>query len=85
MSLLMMPLGSHREARFAANASAASISLPLMMSFARWLPPIALTGRNQFLSKKLLKGDGCWTTRKVVLGWLLDTVRQTIELPSASP
>jgi hypothetical protein len=31
--------------------------------------------------KKLLKGDGCWTTRKVVLGWLIDTVRHTVELP----
>ena len=31
--------------------------------------------------KKLLKGDGSWTTRKVLLGWLVDTIRQTIELP----
>ena len=31
--------------------------------------------------KKLLKGDGCWTTRKVILGWLIDTVQQTIALP----
>ena len=30
--------------------------------------------------KKLLKGDGSWATRKVILGWILDTVRQTIEL-----
>lgn len=32
-------------------------------------------------TKKLEKGDAAWTTRKVVLGWLLDTVRRTIELP----
>jgi len=31
--------------------------------------------------KKLLKGDGTWTTRKVVLGWLIDTTRMTIQLP----
>lgn len=31
--------------------------------------------------KKLKKGDGSWTTRKVVLGWLIDTVEKTISLP----
>ena len=31
--------------------------------------------------KKLLKGDATWDTRKVILGWLIDTVRGTIELP----
>jgi hypothetical protein len=31
--------------------------------------------------KKLLKGDGCWGTSKVILGWLIDTVNQTLELP----
>ena len=31
--------------------------------------------------KKLQKGDGSWSTRKVILGWVLDTVRQTLELP----
>ena len=31
--------------------------------------------------KKLLKGDAHLSTRKVVLGWLIDTVRQTLELP----
>jgi hypothetical protein len=31
--------------------------------------------------KKLLKGDGCWSTSKVLLGWLIDTVKQTLELP----
>jgi hypothetical protein len=31
--------------------------------------------------KKLLKGDACWSTLKTVLGWLIDTVRGTIELP----
>ena len=31
--------------------------------------------------KKLLKGDGYWATRHIILGWLIDTVRMTIELP----
>jgi hypothetical protein len=31
--------------------------------------------------KKMLKGDACWATLKIVLGWLIDTVRGTIELP----
>jgi hypothetical protein len=31
--------------------------------------------------KKLGKGDAAWTTRKVVLGWIIDTVQMTIELP----
>ena len=32
--------------------------------------------------KKLLKGDCSWSTMKVVLGWLIDTVNQTIHLPA---
>jgi hypothetical protein len=31
--------------------------------------------------KKLLKGDATWTTKKVILGWLVDTLHRTIELP----
>jgi hypothetical protein len=31
--------------------------------------------------KKLAQGDACWSTQKVVLGWLIDTTRRTIELP----
>ena len=30
---------------------------------------------------KLNKGDALWTTRKIVLGWVIDTHTQTIELP----
>ena len=33
-------------------------------------------------SQKLLKGDGSWCTRKEILGWIIDTIRQTLELPS---
>ena len=31
---------------------------------------------------KLKKGDGYYSTRKVVLGWLIDTLARTIELPT---
>jgi hypothetical protein len=31
--------------------------------------------------KKMLKGDACWDTTKVMLGWLIDTVNKTITLP----
>jgi hypothetical protein len=32
--------------------------------------------------KKLLKGDATWATRKAILGWVLETVEKTLELPS---
>ena len=32
--------------------------------------------------KKLLKGDGSWATRKLILGWIIDTLRQTLEIPA---
>jgi hypothetical protein len=31
--------------------------------------------------KKLGQGDGYWETRKLVLGWIIDTIAMTIELP----
>lgn len=31
--------------------------------------------------KKLKKGNVCWTTSKINLGWLLDTINRTISLP----
>ena len=38
--------------------------------------------RNETISrKKTLKGDGSWRTRKVILGWVIDTVRCSLELP----
>ena len=30
---------------------------------------------------KFAKGDACWSTHKVVLGWVVDTIQKTIELP----
>ena len=45
-------------------------------------PDIADHQRREAVSlKKLLKGDGSWETRKLVLGWIIDTLRQTLELP----
>jgi hypothetical protein len=32
-------------------------------------------------TKKLLKGDASWSTRKVILGWVIDTIQRTVELP----
>ena len=37
--------------------------------------------REPISAKKLDKGDACWSTRKVILGWLIDTLQGTIELP----
>ena len=31
--------------------------------------------------KKLKKVDACWTTSKISLGWLIDTINRTISLP----
>ena len=39
------------------------------------------TSRQEPISvKKLKKGDACWGTRKTILGWIIDTVQETIEL-----
>lgn len=41
------------------------------------------TRRNEAVSlKKLVQGDGSWKTRKLILGWIIDTIRETIELPA---
>ena len=41
------------------------------------------TVRKEPISEsKLLKGDAYWATTKVILGWTLDTLRVTIELPA---
>mmetsp|Transcript_36392 Transcript_36392/g.81833 ORF Transcript_36392/g.81833 Transcript_36392/m.81833 type:complete len:1331 (-) Transcript_36392:274-4266(-) len=37
--------------------------------------------KDKISLKKLLKGDGSLTTLKIILGWLVDTVAGTIELP----
>ena len=46
--------------------------------------PLAATekfGNEPISVKKLGKGDASWQTLKIVLGWLVDTIRQTISLP----
>ena len=41
------------------------------------------TVRKEPISEsKLVKGDACWSTTNVILGWTLDTLRGTIELPA---
>jgi hypothetical protein len=38
--------------------------------------------RNEAISlKKLVQGDGSWATRQLILGWIIDVLRQTLELP----
>jgi hypothetical protein len=39
------------------------------------------TWQEPISTKKLSKGDASWATRKVMLGWLVDTAAGTIELP----
>jgi hypothetical protein len=29
----------------------------------------------------MLKGDATWATRKTILGWMIDTIKMTVELP----
>ena len=44
--------------------------------------PMEGSKRHEAVSlKKLLSGDGSWGTRKLILGWIVDTMRQTLELP----
>ena len=38
--------------------------------------------REPISVSKLNKGDAKWSTRKCLLGWIIDTVRETIELPN---
>ena len=39
-------------------------------------------GRREPISaKKLSRGDACWTTFKTILGWNVDTLQKTVELP----
>jgi hypothetical protein len=33
------------------------------------------------LIKKMMKGDATWATRKTILGWVVDTIKVTVELP----
>ena len=46
-------------------------------------PAVSEDQRLEALSvKKLKNGDGAWSTRKEFLGWVVDTLRQTLELPA---
>ena len=41
-----------------------------------------LPRREPISDKKLLQGDAAWSTTGIVLGWLLDTVQGTLQLPA---
>ena len=44
--------------------------------------PADSPARRETISlKKLRKGDAAWSTRKTILGWNVDTIRKTLELP----
>ena len=44
-------------------------------------PSDVLACQEPVSTKKLKKGDATWTTSKVMLGWLVDTIAKTITLP----
>ena len=44
--------------------------------------PEEVTRAEAVSMKKLLKGDGKWATRKQVLGWIIDTIQGTLEIPT---
>jgi hypothetical protein len=49
-------------------------------------PPPAVTGHNgedPIALKKLKEGDGLWSVRKEILGWVFDGAKRCIELPTA--
>jgi hypothetical protein len=47
------------------------------------LHPVDAPMRKQVISQsKLDKGDGTWSTEKIILGWLINTAAGTIRLPS---
>ncbi|MGH7974697.1 MAG: hypothetical protein ACREBR_04165 [bacterium] len=66
-------------------ARLAAIRRQLYQTVDEALRPLDETDRTErkdpFSLKKLSQGDGAWTTRKIMLGWLLDTVQGTITLP----
>lgn len=58
------------------------VLLHVIDSLFRPLSPDDHPSRKEPVSvKKAMQGDAYWETRKVVLGWLIDTVQLTLELP----
>ena len=48
----------------------------------RQLDPEDAPSRREAISvKKLLQGDATWSTCKLILGWILDSVAMTLTLP----
>ena len=46
--------------------------------------PLDAAREEPIFLKKLTKGDANWSTKKVVLGWAIDTAKQIIALPSTN-
>jgi hypothetical protein len=44
-------------------------------------PEDSSTQQEPISVKKLLKGDGSWHTTKTMLGWVINSVEETIALP----
>ena len=57
----------------------------LLHSFDRCFRPLEdsdpASRREPASIKKMKKGDAYWQTRKIMLGWILDAIKETIELP----
>ena len=69
--------GSHRRM----NALRLHLLTAIDEALAR--PTASETHRNEAISlKKLIQGDGSWATRQLILGWIIDILRQTLELPA---
>ena len=50
-------------------------------SVLRQLSPTDTNRKEPNSTKKLQQGDASWSTVKIILGWKIDTIRRTIELP----
>ena len=61
------------------------LSRALLHAIESVFPPPDITGSSMgpAISKKKLIAEGTWETRKEILGWVLDGIARTIELPQA--
>jgi valyl-tRNA synthetase len=70
--------GSRRQRRIARR-----ILFHTIDEILRPLDPMHPHHQEPISIKKLLKGDhGCWSTTKLLLGWIIDSVNQTLTLPA---
>ena len=79
--IFVFGIGFPTGARWACSDE--SITRPLADDKVLAQPLLSKAHRAEAISlKKLLKGDGSWATRKLILGWIIDTLRQTLEIPA---